>query len=440
MSSSPFADHDAGSPLERTLHTVNSALVFWFFAFLITGPKNSHATTALLALSLVTLPATVRVAPRVWAHAAPWLIGLGASCSYQIAYRLIDGGLEARIDPPARYLGAIPILFYLARYGFNIKALWAGMAVGSLIGGVAGAQEVWIEGAQRAGAGIHPIAYGSILALLSMILLYGATIFRETTWRIFLSAAFAVGLTGVLLSGTRGLYAALAVCMAFIGYRALRQAGVSSRAVWLTAAFSLILTIAVASQIPAVNERLQETQREYAEIYEGNLDTSIGHRLQMWHAGLFIISERPLFGLGPDVTKRQTATQAFMEEHQYGPWVLRIYDHLHNLYINEAATFGLIGLTALAGLLFGALKGTFGPTRTMISLTIMIILLEGLTETILNHHRLMMAFVILATLVRAQVILDSHSLQTSLKPSFRAKSLAYDAASNRTPADNRVRP
>lgn len=418
---------------------MNSALVFWFFAFLITGPKNSHATTALLALSLVTLPATVRVAPRVWAHAAPWLIGLGAYCSYQIAYRLIDGGLEARIDPPARYLGAIPILFYLARYGFNIKALWAGMAVGSLIGGVAGAQEVWIEGAQRAGAGIHPIAYGSILALLSMILLYGATIFRETTWRIFLSAAFAVGLTGVLLSGTRGLYAALAVCMAFIGYRALRQAGVSSRAVWLTAAFSLILTIAVASQIPAVNERLQETQREYAEIYEGNLDTSIGHRLQMWHAGLFIISERPLFGLGPDVTKRQTATQAFMEEHQYGPWVLRIYDHLHNLYINEAATFGLIGLTALAGLLFGALKGTFGPTRTMINLTIMIILLEGLTETILNHHRLMMTFMILVTVLRARLATETIGAR-NLTLSGQASPSAFDGAEGRIPGDSRPHP
>jgi O-antigen ligase len=429
-----------GDRLERTLHIANSALVFWFFAFLITGPKNSHATTALLALSLVTLPATLRIVPRIWNQAAPWLVGLSVYCAYQIAYRLIDGGLDARIDPPSRYLGAIPILFYLARYGFNINALWAGLAIGSIIGGVAGAHEVWVENLPRAGVGHHPIAYGSLLAILSMSSLYGATIFRETSWRILLSIAFLAGLTGVLLSGTRGLYPALAACMAFIGYRTLRQAGVARQTVWIAAIFSLFLTIAIGSQIPAVKERLLETQREYAEIYEGNLDTSIGHRLQMWHAGLFIISEQPLFGLGPDVTKRQAATEAFMEEHQYGPWVLRIYDHLHNLYINEAATFGLIGLSALAGLLFGALKGASGPTRTMISLAITIILLEGLTETILNHHRLMMTFVILATLVRAQLILDARTPQTSLKPSCPANSLACDAASNRKPADNRVRP
>jgi len=439
MSSSPFADHDAGSPLERTLHTVNSALVFWFFAFLITGPKNSHATTALLTLSLVTLPATVRVAPRVWAHAAPWLIGLGAYCSYQIAYRLIDGGLEARIDPPARYLGAIPILFYLARYGFNIKALWAGMAVGSLIGGVAGAQEVWIEGAQRAGAGIHPIAYGSILALLSMILLYGATIFRETTWRIFLSAAFAVGLTGVLLSGTRGLYPALAVCMAFIGYRALRQEGVSSRALMLTVAGILAMLTVAVFWIPSIQQRFEETREEYVQIRTGNLNSSSGHRLQMWHTGLHLISEYPLFGLGPDAGKRQALARGFMVEQHYDLSVLTTYDHLHNQYINETTRFGLVGLAALLGLLYGAIGRTTDPLRGTIAIALAIILIEGLTETVLNHHRLMMAFVILVTVLRARLATETIGAR-NLTLSGQASLSAFDGAEGRIPGDSRPHP
>ena len=82
----PCTGSSSGSPLERTLHSVNSVLVFWFFACLITGPKNSHATTALLALSLVTLPATLRIVPRIWNQAAPWLVGLSVYCAYQIAY------------------------------------------------------------------------------------------------------------------------------------------------------------------------------------------------------------------------------------------------------------------------------------------------------------------------------------------------------------------
>ena len=49
--SSPSLSQNA-SLVERTLYGFNSVLVFWFFAFLITGPKSSLATTALLILSL----------------------------------------------------------------------------------------------------------------------------------------------------------------------------------------------------------------------------------------------------------------------------------------------------------------------------------------------------------------------------------------------------
>ena len=399
-----------GDRLERTLHIANSALVFWFFAFLITGPKNSHATTALLALSLVTLPATLRIVSRIWNQAAPWLVGLSVYCAYQIAYRLIDGGLDARIDPPSRYLGAIPILFYLARYGFNINALWAGLAIGSIIGGVAGAHEVWVENLPRAGVGHHPIAYGSLLALLSMSSLYGVTFFRETTWRIILSAAAVVGLTGVLLSGTRGLYPALAVCMAFIGYHALKQAGVSRRTMMLSTACTLAAVIALASLLSSVQQRFEETREEYVQIRAGNLNSSSGHRLQMWHAGLHLISEHPLFGLGPDVSKRQAAAKDFMMEKDYDLSVLATYDHLHNLYINETATSGLVGLAVLIGLVYGAIGRSYGPLRAVIAIALTIILIEGLTETILNHQRLMMAFVILATLLRAKLAADTISV------------------------------
>lgn len=389
------------SPFERALHWTNSALVFWFFAFLITGPKASYATSALLALSLVTLPLTVRTAPRVWKQASPWLIGLSGYCAYQIIYRLIDGGLDARIDPPARYLGAIPIVFYLSRYAFRIEALWAGLAAGCIIGGVVGMQEVLIDGAPRAQAGHHPIAYGSLLALMSMAGLYFATVAKTHMWRILLGAGVIAGLIGVLLSGTRGLYPALVACFSYIGYRQIKRLGIPFKTVALAVCASLAVMASIASQIPAVQKRLEQTQSEYSRISKGNLETSFGHRLQMWHAGFYIVSQRPLLGLGPDVEKRLDFARSFMEENKHNKSVLTRYDHLHNLYINEAATFGLIGLAALAAFLYGALGRLTGDARSVIMLAAIIILVEGLTETVLNHHRFMMAFVMLATILRA---------------------------------------
>lgn len=410
----PSAAGKPATPLERTLYVINSALVCWFFTFLVTGPKSSYATTALLALSLLTLPATARTAPKVWDKAAPWLLGLGIYCIYQIIYRLIDGGFEARIDPPARYLGAIPILFYLARYGFCIHALWAGLALGCLIGGVAGAQEVLIEGAERASAGHHPIAYGSILTLMSMGSLYSATITRAATWRTLLSIGFIIGLAGALLSGTRGLYPALAICVFFIGHRKLQEQGIKKIKIFIPLTLISTAIALIATQVPSIQKRFQETLWEYDRISQGNLESSFGNRLQMWDAGLFIISKNPIFGLGPDISKRPTFAAAFMQEKKHDIVVLTRYDHLHNLYINEAATFGLIGLMALGTLFYGALRKTSGPSYDMIALALIIILLEGLTETILNHHRFMMAFVILVTLIRSRPFTEPPLAPSSL--------------------------
>jgi O-antigen ligase len=412
MSDIQSSSSQTANLLERTLYGLNSLLVFWFFAFLITGPKSSLATTVLLALSLITLPATVRMAPKVWAVAAPWLIGLGAYCAYQIAYRLIDGGMDARLDPPARYLGAIPVLFYLSHYGFSIKGLWAGLAVGCIVGGLAGAQEVLIDGAPRAGVGHHPIAYGSILALMTVAALHGATTIKTKAWQTLLYAGFIVGLIGALLSGTRGLYPALAACIAYVGYRQLKQHAMPARTIflWVLAALSAITVIA--SQIPAVQKRFEQTQSEITRISKGNLETSFGHRLQMWHAGLYIISQRPIFGLGPEVKKRLPFTQDFMAANKYNKSVLTRYDHLHNLFINEAASFGLAGLAVLGGLLFGAIRGVRGEARGVITLALIIILIEGLTENVLGHQRFLMAFVILATVIRArQIVTESREKQ-----------------------------
>lgn len=397
------------SPLERTLYGFNSVLVFWFFAFLITGPKGSLATTALLILSLATLPATMHMAPRIWSASAPWLIGLGTYCAYEIGYRLIDGGMDARIDPPARYLGAIPILFYVSRYGFSIKALWAGLSLGCILGGVAGMREVLIDGAPRAGVGHHPIAYGSILALMTVAALHYLTVAKTTAWRILLSLGFIAGLIGVLLSGTRGIYPVIAACVAYIGYRQLKQQGIPARTILLVVSATLGITTVIASQIPAVQKRFEQTRSEITLISKGNLETSFGHRLQMWHAGLYIISERPVFGLGPDTKKRLPFARDFMDEHKYNKSVLTRYDHLHNLFINKAASFGLVGLAVLGGFLFGALRGASSEARGVIALAIIIILLEGLTENVLGHQRFLMAFVVLTTILRAQQIANESS-------------------------------
>ena len=80
-------------------------------------------------------------------------------------------------------------------------------------------------------------------------------------------------------------------------------------------------------------------------------------RLSMLQAGLFMISERPLFGVGPS-----------MVEHRYAiyrhPTATRFHvKHLHNSFLQIAAERGLLSLTAYLWLMVAGLRVTYRGYR-----------------------------------------------------------------------------
>jgi O-antigen ligase len=71
-------------------------------------------------------------------------------------------------------------------------------------------------------------------------------------------------------------------------------------------------------------------------------DQSIGTRLVLWRTGFKIIKAHPLFGVGPANVKTvfpDYCPQPYPEG--------TIWGSLHNLYINQGAERGLVGLAAL---------------------------------------------------------------------------------------------
>jgi len=391
----------SNNTLENTLYVINSALLLWFFAFVIAGPKYSIATSTLLALSLLSLPLTIRTHPDLFRQLPPWLLGLGLYCLFHIGYRLLSHSEQLRIDPPARYLGAVLAYVHLARYGFSLHALHAGIALGCLIGGFAGIHDVLIQGAERAGVGLNPIAYGTTVALLAMACLHIATQYRNRLLIGLLGVSALIGLAGVSYSGTRGLYPAIAIGLLYLGYRLARRHRISRvRFISITAGMACLIGM-LAYQVPVLENRIDQTRLEYAELLNGNFSSSAGQRLQMWHIGFYLFGEHPWLGLGPEVDDRLTASQAFVTRHGYDPAVLTNYDHLHNQYLNEAATTGIVGLAVLLYLLWSATQRLPTDQRSLIVGVVLILIIEGLTETVLNHQRIMMAFTLLTTALHA---------------------------------------
>jgi O-antigen ligase len=175
---------------------------------------------------------------------------------------------------------------------------------------------------------------------------------------------------GLLGSLTRGAWVALAVMLAVL--LALR------RPRYLLAFLPAALLFLLLSPVPLLNRILSITDLQDSSNYD---------RLCMADAGLRMIAERPLFGIGPDMVQRRYALYRNPTAPRY--WV----PHLHNNLLNLAAERGVSSLAAylwlVAAPLFLAVRryraegGADGPRADLYLGTILALIgfnLAGLFE------------------------------------------------------------
>lgn len=390
--------------LDRPLYYINSLAIFWFLAFIIIGPKYTAGSSVLLLLGLVTLPFNLASARATLKQQAPWVIGLLVYTLFLVTYRALEGLPADKLDPPFRFLAAIPILIHLGRYGFHPATIGLGAAIGCLIGGSAGIQEVMSGRAFRAGQTIahNPIPYGTLVAILTMCALHATVTLRARLLQVVCLAGTLVGLVAVVLSGTRGLIPGIFLAVAYLGYSMAMQAGISKSRLAVFAAAGLVATGLLAYQAPVVKYRFAESQAEVAALQSGNLNFSLGVRLQMWHSALHLLAQNPALGVGTEQDKRDKAAAAFLAEKNYNPRLFKDFDHLHSEYFDTLASYGLAGLAALLALLVGTVLRAPFPDKVPLMMVLAIIAVEALTETVFVDTKLAMGFVFLVTALRAQ--------------------------------------
>lgn len=408
--------------LDRPLYYINSLAIFWFLAFIVIGPKYTIGSSVLLLLGLVALPFNLLTARVALKEQAPWIIALSVYTLYIVAFRALEGLPPEKLDPPFRFLAAIPILIYLRRYGFHPAAIGLGAAMGCLLGGAAGLEEILSGKATRAGSTIahHPIPYGTLMAMLAMCALHSAVDSRMMVLRIIFVAGTAAGLMAVVLSGTRGLVPAILIAVTYMGFQSLEPLRVNkpkALALVLLASATLALT---AYQAPIVKTRITETKAEIAAIQSGHLGSSFGLRLQMWHAAIHLASQSPLFGVGTGQEKRGAAAADFLEQRGYNPDLFKWFDHLHSEYLDTLASYGLFGLATLLALLAGAVRHVPRPGRLPLMMALVVIAIEALTEAVFVDTKLAMGFVFLVTVLRSQAytqpstVTETHLTRTPL--------------------------
>ncbi len=317
----------------------------------------------------------------------------------------------SEIEVFGKFLFAIPFSYLLLRIKPKQHWLWIGLVSGSLLSGILGLFEAITHGfppTYRVQGSTHPIIYGDLSMAMAFMSLGGIKYFtQKNKWMILLPLiAFSCGLTGSVLSGTRGAWLALpALCFLLIWY----YWKILNNLQRIVIVISILTIPTLLYFIPqtGIQKKINDARQDIIAFQEKQDEiTSVGARLGMWQVAWNIFIDNPFVGIGPGVYTK--AAQKFVDAGIHQEGVTR-GNHPHNEFLNVLCTRGLFGFIGLLVLFWVPIKYFYvnmikeDQTLSSFGLTGIILLVSylhfGLTEAILYRSPPILFFTFYLTLV-----------------------------------------
>lgn len=254
------------------------------------------------------------------------------------------------LDKPIRFILALFALVLVRKYPPRLTWLWAGLALGGVLTGLWAGYQKFFLGVERAGGYTFVIQFGNICMLTGLLCLaalgwsYGQRYRRA--WMLVLLLGAAGGMLGSLLSGSRGGWVGLPLVFLVL-YRSYSEF-LSARLKVALPVFAIVVAIGLYS-IPqfGVQQRVQWVFHDLALYQDGDSNTSLGARFEMWKGAGQLFLEKPLLGWG-DVHYKAAMTD--LAEQGRAHEVVSLFGHPHNELLNNAAKRGLLGVLVLLAL------------------------------------------------------------------------------------------
>jgi O-antigen ligase len=290
-----------------------------------------------LGLTLLAAPFALRRTPIPWERLRPlyrplglYVLALAASIVASSAPRQSAGSLSEFMSLSTLFLA--PLLVRGERAARRLVGAITVVGTAIAVDGLAqlfagyGGLENRIRGPFS-----HWMTFAGVLLLCDLLLVARLAVDRASRrpWRFVAVALLTAGLVASL---TRGAFIALVVALAAL--LALRRPRALVALVPAALLFVLLAPVPLLARVLSIAD-LQD---------DSNYD-----RLCMLDAGLQMIAERPLFGLGPDMVQRRYPLYRHPTAPRY--WV----PHLHDTFLHLTAERGLLALASYLWLMGAAI-------------------------------------------------------------------------------------
>lgn len=248
------------------------------------------------------------------------------------------------LDNPFRQLLAVFAIGLVAYSKPKLDWFWYGVFLGTLGAALFAIYQRFYLHLERAGGYHLVIMFGDIAMALGLMSLAGVQRFAATRLRLLPYFAFLLGIGASLLSESRGGWIALPLAALPFWRREWRLSRV---ALLCFVSAAVLLALAALSAEIGVGKRLTMITEELAQYRAGNVDTSIGLRVEMWRGAWHMFLEHPIAGVGR--AHFNTGLRELVARGELAAPVAGYY-HAHNEFMHALATQGLLGVAALMAL------------------------------------------------------------------------------------------
>ena len=285
---------------------------------------------------------------------------------FYVFARLITFGFHddrmRHIDAVTQLLFFLPTFFLLREFKITLKTLFLAIPCSAIIAfAIAAYDRLYLGLPLPFGSMIHIQAGDMALSLgwLSFVLFFYALTKKEKLLTALCVLGTLAGLGASVLSTARGGWISLPPILLVIFFIFRRQ--ISKK--FLVGLCALIfIGSAVLFMVPQtqVSKRIDQAKNDIVLYLDGNPNTSIGARFEMWKGALMMTQERPLAGVGEVAFKDYFKKYAEEGEMAHSA---SVYAHAHNLYLDNLAKNGLFGLLSLLAIFFVPLYGFIRSAR-----------------------------------------------------------------------------
>ncbi|PMK68465.1 hypothetical protein BCT93_18505 [Vibrio lentus] len=252
----------------------------------------------------------------------------------------------------------------------------------------------------------NPIPYSITLSIYAITALY-FSLFQKSKLSII---SFTLLLIGIFITETRGaIFPVISVSIAMCCLALFRIQRIKTKHLFLAI---IPISLAIFSSLNVLSDRIEDTRVEIERITSGDMNSSIGLRLQFWAAAKQLYIKSPIYGLGDSHKEK---LQELYKEGKVSKSIARYSPtHYHNQYIDKLVKNGAIGFLLLLAIQLIpcviSLKKKLPDRHLTYSLTTLVVL-AGLTDTPMSQPFSLIPILIVTYL---SLNLDSLSLTNDI--------------------------